>query len=236
MYWNVKLNPAFHPTFLFEATTQYKLGLNNAPDDELRDYSISDDLFQFNMLMGYKATQRWYYSLNVLFKTQLFNNYKKNSEELKGAFLSPGELNVGLGMTYNYVNKPKTFTFDGSIAPLSWNMKTCINSRMNETSFGIKEGHNVVHNLGSSAEGKIQWKLAPNIMLRSRLFMFTDYEYGYADWENTLQFTINRFLSTQIFVHARYDSSTPRCDDPDWKKLQVKEILSFGFTYAFQTK
>ncbi len=32
-YYNVKLNPAFHPNLLFENTLQYKLGMNNAPDD-----------------------------------------------------------------------------------------------------------------------------------------------------------------------------------------------------------
>ena len=48
-------------------------------------------------------------------------------------------------------------------------------------------------------------------------------------------FNINRFLTTQIFVHMRYDSSTPDCDDPDWHKFQFKEILSFGFAYKFAT-
>lgn len=234
-FYNVKLNPAFHPNFLFETTLQYKLGLNNAPDDELRDYNISEDIFQFNLLAGYKASKRWYYSTNVSFKTQFLNNYKPNSHELKGAFLSPGELNVGVGMTYNYVNPKKTFTFDLSLSPFSWNMKTCTNRRMDETAFGIDEGHNVVNEYGSSAEGKVSWTICDNISLRSRLFVFTNYDYAYGDWENTLSFNINRFLSTQIYVHMRYDTSTPECEDRDWHKFQLKEILSFGFAYKFST-
>ena len=62
------------------------------------------DLFQFNLLAGYKASKYWYYSTNVSFKTQFLHNYKANTRDLKGAFLSPGELNVGVGMTYNYAN------------------------------------------------------------------------------------------------------------------------------------
>ena len=31
--------------------------------------------------------------------------------------MSPGELNVGVGMTYNYANPKKTFTLDASISP-----------------------------------------------------------------------------------------------------------------------
>ena len=44
--------------------------MNDAPNDSLRNYSVSEDLFQFNMLVGYKASKRWYYSTNVSFKTQ----------------------------------------------------------------------------------------------------------------------------------------------------------------------
>lgn len=235
IYYNLKLNPAFHKKFLFETTFQYKLGINDAPGDSLRNYSISEDLFQFNMLMGYKASKRWYYSTNVSFKTQFLRNYKSNTRSLKGAFMSPGELNVGVGMTYNYANPKKTFSLDASISPFSWNMKTCFNKRMNKGSYGIEPGHHTVSEYGSSAEGKLSWKISENISMRSRLFVFTDYDYAYGDWENTFMFNINRFLTTQIYVHMRYDSSTPQCDDPDWHKFQLKEILSFGFSYKFAT-
>lgn len=235
LYYNVKLNPAFHKKFLFETTFQYKLGMNDAPNDSLRNYSVSEDLFQFNMLVGYKASKRWYYSTNVSFKTQFLKNYKPNTHELKGAFMSPGELNVGVGMTYNYTNPKKTVTFDASISPLSYNMKTCFRKRMNETSYGIEEGSKSVSEYGSSAEGKLQWTICDNISLRSRLFVFSDYDYIQSDWENTLMFTINRFLTTQIYVHMRYDSTSPVIEDTDWHKFMLKEILSFGFTYKFNT-
>ncbi len=235
LYYNVKLNTAFHPKWLFENTFQYKLGMNNAPDDELHDYNISEDIFQWNMTVGYKSTKRWYYSMSTQFKTQLLNNYKPNTTTLKAAFMSPGELNVGVGMTYNYTNPKKTVTFDASISPLSYNMKTCFRKRMNETSYGIEEGRKSVSEYGSSAEGKLQWTICDNISLRSRLFVFSDYDYIQSDWENTLMFTINRFLTTQIYVHMRYDSTSPVIEDTDWHKFMLKEILSFGFTYKFNT-
>lgn len=235
LFYNVKLNPAFHKKLLFETTFQYKLGMNDAPNDSLRNYSISEDLFQFNLLAGYKASKYWYYSTNVSFKTQFLHNYKANTRDLKGAFLSPGELNVGVGMTYNYANPKKTFTLDASISPFSWNMKTCVNHRMDETSYGIKEGRKSVSQYGSNAEAKLLWVIRDNISLRSRVFVFTDYDYAYGDWENTLSFNINRFLSTQIYVHMRYDTSTPDSDDADWRKFQLKEILSFGFAYKFSS-
>lgn len=235
LYYNVKLNPAFHKKFLFETTFQYKLGMNDAPNDSLRNYSVSEDLFQFNMLVGYKASKRWYYSTNVSFKTQFLKNYKPNTHELKGAFMSPGELNVGVGMTYNYANEKKTVTFDASIAPLSYNLKTCINSKIDPATYNIDNGRKVKHHFGSSAELKFFWKISYNIAYTARIFAFTDYDTAAADWENKLTFDINRFLSTQLYVHMRYDSSTPPCDSEKWKKFQVKEILSIGFSYKFSS-
>lgn len=229
--YDIKLNQAFYPNLLFETSARYKLGLNSAPDDTLRNYSISEDLFQINSKFGLKASKRWYYSVSLMFKTQLFKGYNSNSNDLKAAFMSPGELNVGLGMTYNYAHPQNRFTFDASISPLSYNLKTCFNENMDETAYGIKAGRKAVNEIGSSAECKFMYKITHNIIYTSRLFLFSDYDYLQGDWENKVAFNVNRFLSTQIYLHLRYDSSTARVANTSWHHWQMKEILSFGFAY-----
>ncbi len=235
IYYNVKLNQEYHKNLLFELTAQYKLGTNNAPDDSIHSYNISEDIFQVNTTFGVKAAHRWYYSFTGQFKTQLLNSYKSNSNDLKSSFMSPGELTVGLGMTYNYANTPKTFTFDASIAPLSYNLTTCLTNRIDHSTYSIEVDKKTASNMGSSAELKLAWKISHNISLASRLFAFSDYESFQADWENTLSFEINKFLTTQIYAHARYDSRTPRDEDSSWHKLQLKEIFSIGFAYKFSS-
>ena len=231
--FNTKLNEAFHPNLLFDTNFKYKLAINSTPDNPIRNYNISDDLFQINSKFGVRAAKRWFYSVQAQFKTQLFNGYDAN-DVLKTALLSPGELNVGLGMTYNYANEKKTFTFDASVSPLSYNMKTCFNDNIDETLFGIHEGRMTTSEIGSSGEFKLKWHISHNISLATRLFAFSDYSYFQGDLENTLAFTINRFLSTQINVNLRYDTSAPI--DIKWHRLQLKEILSFGFSYTFKNK
>lgn len=234
--YEVKLNPAYHPNLLFENTFQYKLAVNNAPDDSIHAYSISEDLLQLNSKFGLKAAERWYYSVTALFKTQLLNNYKANTRDLTAAFMSPGELNIGLGMSYSYENPKKTVNFDLSIAPLSYNLKTCLkDDKIDVTSFGIKEGHKSVSQYGSNVEAKLLWKMAYNITYSSRLYVFSDYTYVQGDWENTFSFDINRYLSTQFYVHLRYDSQTKAIDDSRWHKWQLREVLSFGLSYKFST-
>ena len=172
--------------------------------------------------------------MNVQFKTQLLNNYKKNSDELAAAFMSPGELNIGLGMTYAYQNPKKTLDFNASIAPGSYNLKTCTNRRIDPTQFGIDAGKTYVNQYGSSAELTLKWKMAYNIEYFSRLFLFTNYEYMQGDWENTITFNISRFLTTRVYAHLRYDSGAQPVENSRWHHWQLKEILSIGFAYKFQ--
>lgn len=233
--YNLKLNEAYHPNLLFELNIQYKLAVNSTPDDSLRKYNISEDLFQINSKFGLRASKHWFYTLNLMAKTQFFNNFETNTNNMTASFMSPGEINVGLGMTYTYANPKKTVEFTGTVSPASWNLRSCINKRMDPTQFDIKPGHKFTNQIGSSAEATLNWKIAYNIALKSRLFAFTDYDYIQGDWENTITFSINKYLTTMLFVHLRYDSSTPRNEYPDWHRWQLREILSFGFSYTFAT-
>ena len=233
--WACNLNQKLHPNWLFNNTLHYKLGVATAKGDTLRNYSINEDNFQFSSQVGYKAVKNWYYSATLFFKTQLLNSYVTNSKTLAASLLSSGELNLGLGMTYNYKDQEGYKTLTLSIAPLSYNMKICRDiEKIDPTKFGIEAGHHFKHSFGSTVEMKFEWKITPSINWKTRLYAFTDYKYVQGDWENTLVFYVNSFLSTQIFTHLRYDKSRPW--NQDWRYWQFKEILSFGLTYKFATK
>ena len=232
--WDFNLNQDKHPNWLFNNSLAYKLGVATAPGDSIRDYMINEDNFLFTSQLGYKAVKHWYYSAMLQFKTQFLNNYKSNTEEMTAAFLSPGELNLGLGMTYDHKTADGIRAITVAIAPLSYNMKICRNIvDLDPTAFGIDAGHHTKHSFGSNIEAKLNWKLHPNVQWQSRFYVFTDYNYVQGDWENTFDFTITKHINTQIYTHLRYDKSRPRHDD--WKYWQFKEILSFGITYRFAT-
>ncbi len=232
--WNVKLNPAYHTDLLFENSVQYKLGLYSTPNDRYHKYNISEDQFQWNLTAGLKALRKWYYSFNLQFKTQILNNYGANSLTRKASFLSPGELTMGVGMTYSVSNPKRGITFKASMAPLSYNLKTCIDQQVDHEPLGMTADVKTLSEIGSSAELTMKWQLTSNITWSSRLFLFTNYKYFNGDIENTFNFTINRFLSTQIYIHGRYDTQVSG-DKKGWKKWMLKEILSFGFSYSFST-
>lgn len=233
--WDVKINEVYHPSVLFTNSVSYKLGLYSTPQDLYHSYGISQDLFQWNLKAGLRASNKWFYSVTLQFKTQFLHNYGENSQERKASFLSPGELNLGLGMTYATTGYKGRLKFNSSISPISYNLKTCIDRHIDPTLFSMPEGKKYYNQIGSNAELTAEWRLTDNIAWKSRLFIFTNYDEFQTDWENTFNFYINRFLSTQIYLHMRYDTSSA-ATDKGWRYWMIKEILSFGFRYAFSTK
>lgn len=232
--WSFNLNQKLHPNYLFDNTLRYKVGIMSAQSDTLRKYAINEDILQFDSRFGYKAIKNWYYSVSLQFKTQMFNTYKANTKTMTASLLSPAELNIGLGMTYNYKDKEGIKTFSLSLSPVSYNMKYCRDiEHLNPTSFGIDAGHHFAHSFGSKLEAKLGWSISANVSWTSRFYIYSNYEYVQGDWENTVDFFITRHLSTKIFVHLRYDKSRPYSET--WKYWQLKEILSFGLTYRFST-
>ncbi|MDE6097087.1 MAG: DUF3078 domain-containing protein [Muribaculaceae bacterium] len=232
--WNVQLNQVYHPNLLFQSALSYKLGLNSTPQDEVHAYSISEDVLQYNLNTGLKAFKKWFYSFNLQFKTQILRNYEQNSMTRKASFLSPGDFNLGLGMAYSHQNQKKTLQLTATVSPLSYNLKTCITDKIDHAQFNIGPNRHTRSEIGSNGEFNMIWQITPNINYKTRIFLFTDYDYFLADWENTMSFAINKFLSTQIYIHMRYDTSTEIFNS--WKHFMLREILSFGLTYTFSTK
>ncbi len=234
--WDVQLNSVWHPNLLLQSTLSYKLGLNSVEDDQFRKYSISQDIFQYNFKFGYKARRNWYYTVTAQFKTQLLNNYKKDTETRIASILTPGDLNLGLGMTYSKTNAAKTIEFNASIAPLSYNLKTAIDPNIDHGLFGLPQTAKSQSEIGSNADITLNWKIGKMVTYKTRLFLFTDYDYFLGDWENTLNIQFSRFFSTQLYANLRYDSSADGTVAPNWKKFMLKEILSIGLSYTFSTK
>ncbi|MDE6409466.1 MAG: DUF3078 domain-containing protein [Muribaculaceae bacterium] len=234
--WDVQLNQVYHPNMMFQSTVSYKLGLNSTEDNQIHKYSISEDLFQYNLKFGYKAAHNWYYSFTGQFKTQFLNNYPSDSMVRTASFLTPGVLTLGLGMTYTKQNAKKTIDFVASISPISYNLKTAIDPNVDHLQFGMEQSEKTVSEFGSTAEITFNWKIWDNVLYKTRLFLFTDYKNSNADWQNTLEFQFNRFFSTQLYVNLRYDSTADKSLDPKWNRWMLKEILSVGLSYTFSTK
>lgn len=215
---------------IFTASVQWKLGVNTSPSDTCHAYKVNEDLFQVNSKFGIKAIKDWYYTVSLVFKTQFFNSYPANSNDKTASLLSPGELNLGVGMSYNKKIEERKFETSIMLSPLSYNLKFSLDKEIAALS-GIPDEKLFQNQVGSSVEATFKWEFYPNLSWTARVFYFTNYKYAQSDIETGMDIAFNRYFSTKIYLHARYDDSIEKNKHGNY--FQFKELLSFGFNYKF---
>ena len=214
----------------FEGKLEWKLGFITAPSDTVHSYKANNDLFRLTSKLGYKAIQNWYYTLSAEFQTQFFSNYATNSDDLVSALLSPATLNVGLGMDYKFVKDGKV-NLSVLLNPLNYTLYSIRDDRLDPTKFNIKEGHKRENEIGSRINATLTWKIIPSLLWESKFSYTTNYEKVFSEWENTFTFVVNKYLSTKLFMHGRYDDGVSK--DPDESYFQFQELFSFGLNYTW---
>ena len=215
----------------FDNSLEMKLGFITAPSDTVHKWKTNADMLRLNSKLGVRAIKNLYYTLDAQFKTQFFSNYKTNTNDLISSFLSPAQLDLSLGMDYK-LNKPK-YNLSLMGAPFSYTFVYIGNDDIiNPSSFNVEPGHTSANLFGSKVTGNLTWKITKDISWISKLEYFTTYDKVIASWENTFNFQLNRYLSTQFFLHSRYDDGVTLTEEND-TYFQFKEMLTFGLTYTW---
>lgn len=216
----------------FENVLEFKLGFISAPSDTVHEYKTNSDLIRFNSKLGIKAVKDWYYTLSTEAKTQFFPSYKTNSNDLISNFLAPLQLKVSLGMDY----KKKKNNFEISLlgAPFSYRYIYLKDHEkiVNPSSFEVENGRSSANLFGSEFKVDMTWNMAKNIKWVSKFEYFTTYKKVTVSWENTFNFQLNRYLSTSLFIHPRFDDGVVLSEDND-TYFQFKEIFTFGLSYSW---
>lgn len=211
---------------------EMKLGFMTSPSDTVHKYKSNEDLIRYTGKIGLQAANRWYYTIQVLAYTQFTYGLKANNEFIFSDFMSPLNLNIGLGMDY------KVNTFNGrltgtiNMSPLAVNYRYVDRTNLAK-SFGVKVDRHT-HSLtdfGSQLTANLEWKMSDVLSWKTRLYSFTSYHRAEIEWENTFALRVSRYISANLFLFPRFDDSNLR--DEDLGYWQFKEYSSIGFNYSF---
>jgi Protein of unknown function (DUF3078). len=231
---NMKANYAHVSGLTLNNELDWRASFFTAPSDTVRSWRVTDDQLRLTSNLAFKAFQKWNYSTTAEFKTRFFNSFKTNSNTKLASFLSPAEFSFSIGLSYaNDLKKLKIKDLNLAISPLSYNWKYVRESkRIDVTRYGITAGKHALDQVGSRLDLKFTQDIKKNICWNTRYYYFTTYKSVESEWENTLNFTVNRYFSTKIFFDLRFDDKRKLKSNED-SYFQFKELLSFGFSYVW---
>ncbi|MGL4851500.1 MAG: DUF3078 domain-containing protein [Phocaeicola sp.] len=215
-----------------ENKLEIRLGFITAPSDTMHTYKTNADLFRLSSKIGVKARKNIYYTLATELRTQFFGNYKTNTNDMISNFLSPMQIDLTLGLDYKRSEKNYAISVLGSPLAYSFVYIKDADKIENTTTFNVPEGHRVANLFGSKIAANLKWTIIPNIVWETKFDYFTTYETVIANWENTFSFILNKFLSTKLFVHARFDDGVT-LNETNKSYFQLQELLSFGVNYTW---
>ena len=207
-----------------------KLGFQTSRADSIHNLKASEDLLRLTSKFGLQATKKWYYTLNVLAYTQFMRGYKNNDFFTYSDFMSPLTLNISVGMNYTVEWFDKHLTGNIQLSPFAYNLKYVDRLALSKKN-GIDMGKHCLNDFGSMFTADLEWKFSENIIWKTRLYGFSSYHRAELEWENTISFKFNKYISSNIFIYPRFDDHTTR--DGHHGYWQFKEYASLGFNYTF---
>lgn len=208
---------------------EMKFGMQTSKSDSVHSVKPTEDMLRYTGKLGLQATNKWYYTFQLIGQTQWARHYDSNSRTVKSDLFSPLNVNLSVGMDYsvNWLKGKLTGSFH--IAPFAYNFKYV--GRLDlAANNGIAEGHHSLHDFGSQTTIDLTWKFSDNISWKTRLYGYTTYKRMEAEWENTLSFQFNRYLATKVFLYPRFDDGRTRDDKLGY--WMFREYFSIGFSYS----
>ena len=215
----------------FENSLELKIGFITAPSDTVHTWKTNADLLRLYSKLGIQAVKNLFYTIDAKLSTQFFPNYKTNTNDLVSAFLSPVQFETSIGMDFKLDKSKYKLSLMG--APFSYTFVYIKNDDIvNPSSFNVEPGHTSANLFGSKITANLDWKIAKDISYVTKLEYFTTYDKVIANWENTFNFQLNRYLSTKLFIHLRYDDGVTLTEE-NKSYFQLKEMLTFGLSYTW---
>ena len=201
----------------------------------------TDDRIDLQSKYGQQASEKWFYSALMSFKTQMDAgyNYPNTVDEISNLF-APAYLLFSLGMDY----KPNP-QFSMFLSPLTTKLTFVNDDALSAMgAFGVDPGKKFRAELGAYAN--IAYKkdeIMKNVNFLTKLDLFSNYLHKPQNidvsWETLLVLKVNEYISATVSTLLLYDDDVLIKIGEEGgvsvmgKRVQFKEVIGVGFTYKF---
>lgn len=214
----------------WENKLEMQLGFQTTKNDDYHKLKVTSNLTRFTSKFGYKAAKNWYYTTKLQTYTQIYPNYKSNSNEVTADFFSPIYSELSVGMDYK-LNK-KHFRGSLYLAPFSTNARHVARKSL-RSRYNDNEDQATKWTFGPNVTVNFTWDIVKNVQWQSRLYWFSDFHYTNIEWENTYSFQINKYLNCRLFVYPKFLDNKPNYKNEHGSYFMLREWLSLGVSYAW---
>ncbi len=216
-------------------------------------YRKNEDKIDFLSTYGLKASEHWYYSANLGFKSQFTEGFDYHDDvdslqpEKISNFMAPGYLTAGIGMEYkpleymSFYLSPVTarwiFVTDQELADAgAFGVEKAV---YDDNGVKIQDGENIRQEFGAYFRFLFDKEIIKNVTFNTKLELFSDYlenpQNIDVNWDNMLGLKVNDWISAKVGLQIVYDDNTPITDKDGntGPRTQIKQLLSVGLTYKF---
>lgn len=220
----------------------------------------ADDKIDLSYSYSRRSGKLINFSLVSTFNTQFADGYTYPNDSVRiSSFFAPAYLTVSAGYTF----KTKKDVFQAYVSPLAGKVTFVMAQELaDQGKYGVKPGYydadstyihgeNIAPALGANIIINFKHDIGKNISYATLLNCFYNYSEKRDDgrvkidvnWENTINFVINKSISAVLFVHLKYDHNTtfPVYETIEGvetvvdnvPKLQFKESLGIALVHKF---
>ena len=241
-----------------------QLGFQTVTNDKYKA-RVTSNLLRLTSKIGYKAVKNWFYTGQLMTYTQIAPYYEKNPTKddgthdvkpWKARFGTPWYLTLSVGMDFKYKSKNGKVDLSVYLSPVAYYMTYIerrgalygdptnlgYNRRYYGDMYGVKRDADGIytshsfHKFGPNFTVNSKIQVMKNVMWTSRLYWFSNFHSTLIEWENTLDFTINKYISAKFYAYPRFDDSSTKYKNAKKHRgdyLMFKEWLSLGLSYKF---
>lgn len=192
-----------------------------------QDLQKTDDRFEFNSLLGKKASGEWYYSFFFNFKTQFDSGFDPADNTIKiSHFLSPTFTQFGPGMMWKKNDNLKI-----NVAPATSKV-IMVHKHFTELgpAFGVRQGESSRYEFGAAINAYYKFNIMENVSAENIFNSYTNYleEVYNVDIDYTLNIVmkVNKYLTTNFAFQTIYD-------DNAYRGFQTRQVIGIGVNYGF---